>query len=67
MVKICEPRCLSVNESKPIYPAWPTTQKPWERIHPDFAGQFMAKMWLICVDAYSKYPQVAMLEIGSTT
>ena len=67
MVKICEPCCLSANEPKPIYSAWPTTQKPWERIHLDFAGPFKDKMWLLCVDAYSKYPYVAMLEIGSTT
>ena len=42
-------------------------KKPWEKIHLDFAGPFLGKMWLICVDAFSKYPYVTMLNIGQTT
>ena len=43
------------------------TQKPWERIHLDCAGLFYDKMWLICVDAFAKYPYVTMLNVGQTT
>ena len=49
------------------YTAWPATEKPWERIHLDFAGPFRGKMWLLCIDAYSKFPYVGMMEIGQTS
>ena len=32
---------------------WPSG--PWDRIHIDFAGQFMNSMFLLVVDAYSKW------------
>ena len=48
------------------YRVWPQTGKPWERIHLDFAGPFLGKMWLICVDAHSKSPYVAMQNVGQT-
>ena len=35
---------------------WPTT--PWQRIHIDYAGPFMDRMFLIVVDAHSKWPEV---------
>lgn len=35
---------------------WPT--QPWQRIHIDFAGPFMNSMWLILIDAHSKWPEV---------
>ncbi|XP_062606687.1 uncharacterized protein K02A2.6-like [Saccostrea cucullata] len=44
----------------PIHPwEWPT--KPWERIHIDFAGPFMNWMFLVAVDAHSKWPEVIMM------
>ena len=33
---------------------WPTT--PWQCIHIDDAGLFMDRMFLIAVDAHSKWP-----------
>ncbi|XP_062403781.1 uncharacterized protein K02A2.6-like [Sardina pilchardus] len=35
---------------------WPKTV--WQRIHIDYAGPFLDKMFLIVVDAYSKWPEV---------
>ena len=49
------------------FKSWPKTRKPWERIRLDYAGPFYDKMWLICVDAFSKYPYVTMLNVGQTT
>ncbi len=38
----------------PLHPwEWPET--PWSRIHADYAGPFMGRMFLIVVDAYSKW------------
>lgn len=42
---------------------WP--QKPWQRIHVDFAGPFLGEMFLIVVDAQSKWMEV--LTMSSTT
>ena len=38
---------------------WPSA--PWERIHIDFAGPFMGNMFLIVVDALSKWPEVHVM------
>ncbi len=41
----------------PLHPwAWP--ESPWKRIHIDFAGPFLGKMFLIIVDAHSKWPSL---------
>ncbi len=37
----------------------------WKRIHIDFAGPFLGKMFLIIVDAHSKWPEVVTM--ASTT
>ena len=47
--------------SAPIHP-WECPSKPWERIHIDFAGPFMNSMWLVVVDANSKWPEVVPMK-----
>ena len=48
----------------PLHPwVWPDT--PWRRVHIDFAGPFQGKMFLIIVDAHSKWPEV--IQMPSTT
>ena len=42
---------------------WPS--KPWKRVHLDFAGAFLGRMYLIVIDAHSKWPEV--IEMTSTT
>ena len=42
---------------------WPL--KPWQRIHVDFAGPFLGKMFLLVVNAHSKWLEV--LQMASTT
>ena len=44
----------------PLQP-WPATSKVWERIHIDFAGPMDKKMFLLVVDAYSKWMEVVPL------
>ena len=38
---------------------WPSA--PWERIHIDFTGPFLGHMFLIAVDAHSKWPEVHVM------
>ena len=66
LAKSCIP-CQEQKSNPPVAPLhpwiWPTT--PWKRIHIDFAGPFLDKMFLIVVDAHSKWPEV--IQMSSTT
>lgn len=58
--------CQSVQSAPPkitVNWEWPTV--PWYRIHIDFAGPFLGNMYLIVVDAHSKWPEVILMK--STT
>ncbi|XP_060103361.1 uncharacterized protein LOC132577587, partial [Heteronotia binoei] len=63
-------RCSACQESRldpPSAPAtrWETTRKPWSRLHIDFAGPFQGQIFLIIVDAYTKWLEV--LPVASTS
>lgn len=58
MIKSC-PSCQEMSSALPReFKNWPAAEKPWERIHLDFAGPFLNSMWMLCVDAFSRYPYV---------
>nr|VZI02037.1 unnamed protein product [Spirometra erinaceieuropaei] len=40
---------------------WEPPERPWSRVHIDFAGQLNGVSYLILVDAYSKRPDIAPL------
>ncbi|XP_013763339.1 uncharacterized protein LOC102215153 [Pundamilia nyererei] len=44
-------------EEAPLHP-WEWPEKPWRRIHIDYAGPFLGKMFLVIVDAHSKWLNV---------
>ena len=48
----------------PLHP-WLWPNKPWKRVHVDSAGPFMGGMYLIIIDAHSKWPEV--IEMSSNT
>ena len=66
VVRSCQ-ACQSVRNAPataPLHPwLWPT--KPWQRIHIDFAGPFQGRMYLLVIDAHSKWPEI--VEMRSTT
>ena len=47
----------------PLHP-WEWPERPWSRLHADYAGPFLGKMFLIVVDAYSKWLEVIPVSIG---
>ena len=52
------------DQRTPLHPlAQPN--KPWQRVHLDYAGPFIGQMWLIVVDAFSKWPEV--IPMSTTT
>ena len=36
--------------------------QPWSRLHLDFAGPFMGHMYLVIVDAYSKWLDIQLIK-----
>ena len=46
---------------------WTPTEKPWSRIHIDFAGPINGVSYLIVVDSYSKWPEVVPLTSTTST
>ena len=58
-VKHCE-QCAMLQKSPspvPLHP-WEWPNRPWTRIHVDYAGPFMGKMCLVLIDAHSKWMEV---------
>ena len=50
----------------PLHPReWPTN--PWARVHLDYAGPFQGRMFLVLVDAHSKWMEVAPVTTSSST
>ena len=41
----------------PLHP-WEWPAHPWSRVHMDFAGPFLGKMFLVIIDAHSKWMEV---------
>lgn len=63
-------KCRNCLESRPeaakveLTP-WQWPSKPWSRIHADFCVSFHGKMFLLVVDAHSRWPEV--IDMGSNT
>ncbi|CAB4033870.1 Transposon Tf2-9 poly, partial [Paramuricea clavata] len=50
----------------PVHP-WIFPSQPWSRIHIDFAGRIAGKMYLVVIDAYSKFPEVVKMTTTTAT
>ena len=61
--------CLSVKQAPPLAPphTWSWPQKPWQRVHIDFTGPFLNKVYFIAMDAHSKWPEIFQMAQTSTT
>ncbi|UYV65549.1 K02A2.6-like, partial [Cordylochernes scorpioides] len=60
--------CLSCSHDPPktdVYPwIWPS--RPWSRLHIDHAGPFQGKLFLVVIDAYSKWIEAKIVSTTST-
>ena len=66
-VRSCIP-CQSNAKSPalaPLHP-WEWPQRPWCRVHADYAGPFMGRMFLVIIDAHSKWLEVHMVNAATT-
>ena len=62
-VKRCE-SCQQVRhmpEKVPLHP-WEWPEKAWSRLHIDFAGPFLGHMFMVLVDAHSKWQEIKIMK-----
>ena len=66
-VKSCT-SCQAVKHSPAVAPfqPWVWPAQPWKRVHLDFAGPFQGAMFLVVIDAYSKWPEVHVMKETTT-
>ena len=59
LVRSC-PSCQQIQPTMPPVPMYPMVwpERSWQRVHIDYAGPFRGHMFLICIDAHSKWPEV---------
>jgi len=48
-----------------LYP-WKWPEKPWARIHIDYAGPFMNRKFLVIVDVHTKWLEIYVTQSGET-
>ena len=63
-------KCESCTKQLPNFPKaqanpWIWPQTPWQRIHVDFAGPFRNEMFLVVVDAHSKWLEIVRMSSTS--
>ena len=64
--------CAVCQESRPspcpalLHP-WEWPSEPWSRIHIDFAGPFLNHMFMVVVDAHSKWLEVSIMSTITAT
>ncbi|UYV68293.1 K02A2.6-like, partial [Cordylochernes scorpioides] len=63
--------CRICQESASMPPStiseWTWPEKPWHRLHLDLAGPFMGRMFMVLVDAYTKWLEIIIKDITSRT
>ena len=65
LAKSCQ-ACQAVTSVAPMHLwVWPT--KPWQRVHLDFARPFQGFMFLVAVDAHSKWSEVHQMTTTTAT
>ena len=67
-VKSCN-ICQLQRKTPPVVPLhpWSWPNKPWSRIHIDYAGPVEGKMFLVIVDAHSKWMEIHITSSTTTT
>ena len=67
-VRSCKDCVSSQNNPSPapLHP-WEDTTKPWARLHVDYAGPFLGKMFLIVIDSFSKWIDAYPVTTASST
>lgn len=66
MVASCE-QCQLVRNNPPRDPqTWVMSEKPWHRVHIDFAGPFHGKTFFVLIDSHSKWMEAEIVNTMSS-
>ena len=70
-IEECVAQCRICQERRHLPPAaplhvWEWPQHPWVRLHADYAGPFLGHMFLVIVDAHSKWMEVKAVTNATT-
>ena len=62
-IENCVKECSACQQSRKVVPVvplhpWVWPDKPWSKVHLDYAGPFEGKMFLLAMDAHSKWLEV---------
>ena len=49
----------------PLHP-WEWLARPWQRLHLDFVDPFLDKMYLLVIEAHSKWPEVFIMSSATS-
>lgn len=62
-------KCQASRSTPPMAPLhpWEWPQRPWSRLHLDYAGPFQGRMFLVLVDAHSKWMEVVPVHAATST
>ncbi|XP_064464107.1 uncharacterized protein K02A2.6-like [Ornithodoros turicata] len=60
--RVCQEQ-QTASRCVPLTP-WPLPERPWSRLHVDYADPFKSRYYLVVVDAYSKWMSCQMDVIG---
>ena len=66
MVKLCQ---SSVSVAKPLpikFNPWPKTDKPWSRLHIDYAGPIKGTYFFVIVDSFTNWPNAFKCKTPTT-
>ena len=66
-VKTCK-ACQSTRKNPapaPLHP-WEWPRRPWSRVHADYAGPFMGQMFLVLIDAHTKWMDVHIVSSATS-
>ena len=47
--------------------SWDWPEQPWKQVYIDFAGPFLNHMFLVVIDAHSKWPEVVQMSLTTST
>ena len=68
-VKACQACQSNIGSLHPCHyfiRAWEFPARPWSRLHVDFAGPFLGKQFIVLVDSFSKWLEVAVVSSCSS-
>ena len=68
LVRHCT-HCATAAKSpvKTTLSSWPVPERPWARVHIDYAGPLEGQNFMVVVDAYSKWPEIFIMDRTTTT